>query len=158
HRHRVAGLLSHLLRCTPQDNRVFFVRHDYGGAADFRRTWGYSYEDHIPDGWRFIVADPTLDLEREMRTCHLTTQRHPSPAGDEWHHSRQGEDAFARLPHELLGLIFFKLPSADVCNLRLASRVVSSITTPELLPQSFWKSRFSSDYEMQFFFAKNPIP
>lgn len=42
------------------------------------------------------------------------------------------------------------LPSTSVQGLRLASRHVASKTDPASLPQSFWQSRFSADFEMGF--------
>ena len=43
------------------------------------------------------------------------------------------------------------LPSADVCNLRLASRCVASCSGPKSLPTSFWQSRFEGENEMAFY-------
>lgn len=50
-------------------------------------------------------------------------------------------------------LILSSLSSSAVCNLRLASKHVAAYTSPPLLPQRFWASRFSDDAEMAFAFA-----
>ncbi|KAK8006359.1 hypothetical protein PG991_012656 [Apiospora marii] len=60
---------------------------------------------------------------------------------------------FSRLPSEIVMLILSSLPSSAVCNLRLASKYVAAYTSPPLLSQRFWASRFDDDAEMAFAFA-----
>ncbi|KAK8133892.1 hypothetical protein PG984_005904 [Apiospora sp. TS-2023a] len=50
-------------------------------------------------------------------------------------------------------LILSSLNSWEVCNLRLASKPVAVYTSPPLLSQRFWASRFNDDAEMAFAFA-----
>jgi hypothetical protein len=61
-----------------------------------------------------------------------------------------GYNMLSALPIEVLFLILSLLPSANIQQLRSASRHIALITGPASLPQSFWRSRFSADFEMGF--------
>ena len=62
-------------------------------------------------------------------------------------------DPFTQLPADVLHATMTLLPSRDVCNSRLASRALASVSHPSELPQTFYASRFAGDHEMAFFLA-----
>ncbi|EKJ74255.1 hypothetical protein FPSE_05552 [Fusarium pseudograminearum CS3096] len=60
-------------------------------------------------------------------------------------------NSFTSLPTKLVHHIITFLDSSSVCNLRLSSKVIASVTGPKDLPQAFWASRFATDDELDFF-------
>ncbi|KAL2822775.1 hypothetical protein BDW59DRAFT_149120 [Aspergillus cavernicola] len=127
--------------------------HDYGGAAQFQKPLGNPIRNMIHQGFAHLLDRPSqfrdipeilLSLSQDTQSCiqrpaHITVR---SPF--------LGHDIFSSLPVEVLLLIISILPSADIQQLRLASRSVASVTDPASLPQSFWRSRFCADFEMGF--------
>ena len=108
--------------------------------------------------WSYVAADPSgFDgFDAYVKAPNLTPYAeteakafHGSP------HCRQ-EDLFSRLPVEINLIILKFLPSNDICKLRLASRV-AQISTVDVLPQSFWSSRFGPGFEMQFAFPRSAV-
>ena len=91
----------------------------------------------------------------------------PDPHGDDLisgPESSSGEikiistnEIYARMPAEIIWRVLRFLPSKDVCNARLASRWIASISTPKLLPQEFWSSRFSPDREFAHIMAHRKL-
>ncbi|CAG9986365.1 unnamed protein product [Clonostachys byssicola] len=63
------------------------------------------------------------------------------------------ENVFDRIPQEIICQILGNLSSKDFANFRLACRTVASISTPKLLPQKFWATRFAPPHELGFVFA-----
>jgi hypothetical protein len=67
----------------------------------------------------------------------------------QWYTANPGyQDSFSGLPVEILQLILTYIPTPDVGNLRLASRIYARIP----LHDEFWKSRFSRGHEFDFVF------
>lgn len=153
----VARVLFYLLQCTPKDGSGnFLVDHEYGGAGSFRKaTISGLYEDTLSEEWSFLLADPTdstalpVDFSGPAPFCH-------SPMTVTLVEGSLVTDPFYCLPPELIGRILTQLRSHDMCTLRLASRVVASVTSPNSLSQEFWRSRFAPDMEMEGVFALQP--
>ena len=63
-------------------------------------------------------------------------------------------DILLRLLTEILLVLLVALDSASVCNLRLSSRRIASLSSPSsILPQAFWRSPFEPGHEMAFYYA-----
>ncbi|CAH0046370.1 unnamed protein product [Clonostachys solani] len=113
----------------------------YHGATDMRKC-----ESELS----FLLSDPNEVLSitgnsigSEEASCStLDLIKHDSPA-----------DVFDRLPQEIICQILGNLSSKDFSNLRAASRSVASASTPKLLPQAFWATRFALNRELGFVFA-----
>lgn len=71
----------------------------------------------------------------------------PAPAPTQ---AQDGSDGFFNLPVETVHMILTLLPSGDVHRARVASRSIATASRADSLPQSFWKSRFLPDREMNF--------
>ncbi|KAK7212462.1 hypothetical protein V2G26_019640 [Clonostachys chloroleuca] len=117
----------------------------YHGATNLRKD-----EDELP----ILLEDPTevLPLPRnsvgrgEASHSDLDLIKHDSP-----------ENVFDRIPQEIICQILVHLSSKDFSNVRLACRTVASVSTPKLLPQKFWATRFVPPHEFGFVFAhENP--
>ena len=166
---RIATSLFHLLRCLFKDSHgALLVSHDYGGASRFRQSFGLArggYERGLSEDWMFLLADPGDSISMQiLASLGAFSGSVLAPPGYVFafgtgHFSQSlGTDPFTCLPPEILGMILIRLPSADVCHLRLASAAVAGISSPPSLSQSFWKSRFTADFEMAFFFPDSPRP
>ncbi|KAG5765418.1 hypothetical protein H9Q72_006496 [Fusarium xylarioides] len=140
---RIAELLFRLLNCLPYDRfKVPCPNHDFGGALKFWKS-----PLILPESWNFLLADPsTLTFESATQATKDVSGL-PHTTSD----FQVSEDIFARLSPEIVYLVIAMAGSTDLCNLRLASTFVSKLTSPDHLPQHFWKSRFSVDKEMGFF-------
>lgn len=167
----VAKLLFHLLRCLPKDRHgALRIENDYGGAAKFLWHYAYTrggYERSLSEDWRFLLASPGCDTTGEANASlaklaeawklthdYATTDRgHPAVRGN---YRDCGKDPFGRLPPEMLDLLFVELASTDLCSLRLASKAVANLSSPDHLSQSFWESRFTDGFEMESFFTCRP--
>lgn len=64
--------------------------------------------------------------------------------------TQDGSDRFSNLPAETVHMILTALSSDDVHRARVASRSIATASRADSLPQSFWKSRFLPDREMNF--------
>ncbi|KAF5595295.1 uncharacterized protein FSUBG_9195 [Fusarium subglutinans] len=141
---RIAQLLFQLLYCLPYDNFDMPCHsHDFGGALAFCRK---DPED-LPRPWRFLMADPRTFTFNSTNPAPRNNSILPRATTDSQIH----DDIFAKLSPEMVHLIITMLESADLCNLRLSSKFVSKLTSPDHLSQNFWKSRFSVVREMGFF-------
>ncbi|KAK6952163.1 hypothetical protein Daesc_006696 [Daldinia eschscholtzii] len=173
-RHRVSAnnLARHLFALlfnTPinAESETLAPGHDYGHASQFHprsRKLDNRYFTRVNStSYSFITGDITEEfvpdeesLEDEVKflqACFL-----PSPSVI--HREYSEPDPFLLLPRELIVLVLIHLPSRDICNLRLASRYAADLSSPKLLDQMFWSSRFDPDFEMGFVFAgpSNPRP
>ena len=115
----------------------------------------------LPGDWLFLLADPGESVTRQtLASLDAFSGSVPVPPGyafDAGHCPQSfGTDPFACLPPEVLDSVLVRLPSGDVCRLRLASGAVARISSPTSLSQSFWESRFTNDFEMAFFAADSP--
>lgn len=157
----VARHLFDLLYCLPFDrHRTPVFGHDFGGALRFRDVLGPPpIQKYISLGCAFMLFDP---LEADaFATSSLATLPVPdifSTAATPYVGAGAPGDIFARFPNELALLMLSHLASADVSNLRLSSRTIAHISHPAQLPQSFWESRFTGDFEMGFFFSGSVWP
>ncbi|KAF5019673.1 hypothetical protein F66182_8302 [Fusarium sp. NRRL 66182] len=140
---QVAELLFRLLYCLPFNH--FYVpcpSHDFGGSLRFWKS-----PLNLPKSYKFLLADPcTLGVYTHSANDSLATEFSQSPL--QFHASTE---CFLKLSREMIHLIVSFLDSRDLCTLRLASKVVASLTGPNVLPQFFWQSRFAVDKEMGFF-------
>lgn len=131
------------------------VNHEYGGAGRF---WGTtitgSYDNALSDGWTFLLADPAHDTAPPE--VPVPEPLFHSPIASTPVDGSPTEDAFHCLPPEIIDRILVQLRSRDVCELRRASRVVASVSTPNDLSQGFWRSRFTPDMEMGGIYALQP--
>lgn len=143
----IAVHLYHVLFCLPRDRqRRLGPAQDYGGRwrvqlpHQNKRNWDYAEEE-----WSFLLADPLRasagHAPPQTWPVEQALIRGPNCSGD----------VFSRLPRELIVAVLMVLPSADLCSLRLASRVVSCVSSPTNLPMSFWYSRFGPGFEMAFY-------
>ncbi|KAF4953028.1 hypothetical protein FGADI_6298 [Fusarium gaditjirri] len=145
----IAELLFRLLYCLPYDRfKVPCPNHDFGGALKFWKS-----PLILPDLWNFLLADPSV------LTLGSTTQatKDISELPHTTSEFRVSDDVFARLSPEVVHLVITVMESTDLCNLRLASKFVSKLTSPDHISQDFWKSRFSVDREMGFFPSDNKL-
>jgi hypothetical protein len=62
----------------------------------------------------------------------------------------QETDPLSVLPEEILEQIIEYTPTADLLNLRLASKAIACISQLPRLPRSFWRSRFTPPHELGF--------
>ncbi|KAI0379167.1 hypothetical protein F5Y04DRAFT_260599 [Hypomontagnella monticulosa] len=166
----VNTLARHLLALfcnTPVDvnSEALAPGHNYGHASDLH-SHGELYSGYFTrvnaSDYPFIVGDVTEKFEPDEETledevvsfytriAHLDTKLG----------NYSETDPFCLLPRELVILVLTHLPSEDVCKLRHASRYVADLSSPRLLDQRFWSSRFDPDFEMGFVFAgpSNPRP
>ncbi|KAI1211804.1 uncharacterized protein F4807DRAFT_376848 [Annulohypoxylon truncatum] len=158
---KLAQHLFALLYNTPVNhaNKALVPGHDYGHASDFHLRSGELYHNYFTrlkeSDYFFITGDVAEKFEPDddgledgalslyVGSAHLGT-----------HRGNYGEsDALCLLPGELIMLVLACLPSKDVCKLRLISRYVADLSSPMLLDQKFWSSRFDPEFEMGFVFA-----
>lgn len=154
----VAEALFRYLSCMPLTklNHVV-VQHELASYRAVDYVWPRDYA--TPDE-AIIMANPsnlpTLDglpqVAGHQHNDHLYT------INPNFHSSSSTDAPFSMLPEELIHQILNLLPSPDVCNLRLASRSVASVSSPLQLPMSFWASRFECENDMGFFYPGRPFP
>lgn len=127
--------------------------HDYGGLYQRERPGPYppfpgeetrlkkrDVDSAIFQSHTFCPLDQYFltRMIKEIKTSHeVLTPREPI------RQSTTAYDPFSKLPLEILLCIFPCLSSADVLNLRLASRVMANVT----LSDRFWHSRFCDGRE-----------
>ncbi|KAI2470143.1 hypothetical protein F4781DRAFT_196502 [Annulohypoxylon bovei var. microspora] len=159
--YKLARHLFALLYNTPVNvgDEALMPGHNYGNASEFRLQTGELYSHYFTrvkeSDYFFITGDvsekfePNGDsLEDEtlsfyVDSTHLNT----------YHGVDSESNALCLLPRELIMLVLAYLPSRDVCKLRLVSRYVADLSSPGLLDQKFWASRFGPEFEMGFVFA-----
>ncbi|KAI0897634.1 hypothetical protein F4806DRAFT_495304 [Annulohypoxylon nitens] len=158
---KLAQHLFALLYNTPVNagNEALIPGHDYGHASDFHLQTGELYHGYFTrvkeSDYFFITGDvgekfePDEDgLEDEILSIYAKPVRLNARL-----ESTDESDTLRLLPRELIMLVLAYLPSEDVCKLRLVSRYVADLSSPALLDQKFWSSRFDSEFEMGFVFA-----
>lgn len=156
----------------PGFNGVMDWEHDYGGIYEREPQWSPGYGGVIGD----LKSPDTLfeipegqDLRRVMYrhdpinkpeigkllTLSEKSQREQRQINSESFAGAKGTynadrsiDPFAALPPKIHDMILVLLPSKDVRNLKLASRVFASSS----LSQKFWASRFQQGFEFSFIF------
>ncbi|KAG5746660.1 hypothetical protein H9Q70_010651 [Fusarium xylarioides] len=140
---RIAELLFRLLNCLPYDRfKVPCPNHDFGGALKFWKS-----PLILPESWNFLLADPSTLTLGSATQAPKDVSELPHIISD----FQVSDDIFARLSPEMVYLVIAMVGSKDLCNLRLSSKFVSKLSSPDHLPQHFWKRRFSVDREMGFF-------
>ncbi|KAI3320753.1 hypothetical protein HD806DRAFT_546964 [Xylariaceae sp. AK1471] len=155
----VAAHLFAVLYNTPMNGRALVPDHDYGHAASFQDAMVHTYFIRVnATAYWFITGDPKEPFQFDDETLQDACPPQSLPGIPMTSHGEL--DIFCMLPYEITMLVLTFLPSKDICNLRLASRHLSSYTSPELLSQKFWSSRFDPDMELGFVFARGfcPVP
>lgn len=165
-------LLNNLCRSCPIIQGLLNWGHDYSGKVQYMRDLNdlspgqvpllypcYTYES-MPDGGELSQAsyfyNPleipgfTQILDDSFASTRLISQEKREAFTIPLHI----QDPFTRLPVEILQIILMELPSKDVLNFKLASRVVSNIP----LPGSFFASRFDPDFEFHQIFEARKYP
>lgn len=140
--------------------------HDYGGASQFQRPSRYGYFTVVnASKLPYLTGDPREALQNDKDHLWEAIEAASTPfkLPDSKLGNYSDSDIFCSLPNEIVMFIFEHLTSADLCNFRLASRYVADLSSPNLLPQDFWASRFGLGFEMDFvlagpFFPQPPAP
>jgi hypothetical protein len=104
------------------------------------------------DDWSYVRANPSqLDgFEAYLKGPSLMPFVQTEATSFHSHRQWSQGDFFSRFPVEIISILLSLLPTNDLCALRLASRAVAHISTVDVLPQSFWYSRFGPGFERQF--------
>lgn len=155
----IPDVLYNILHCTPRSKlQLLRPHHDFGGAARFQSSYGNPLQSMSKEGLDHFVAEPAKrdDMREALRflkhnarttqgiTSASVTRVQANPVID-------SRDIFSVFPFEIICLLLTLLPSHDIEQLRLASRLIACISLTSLqLPQSFWRSRFAQDFEMGF--------
>ncbi|KAL3492472.1 hypothetical protein BJX62DRAFT_236290 [Aspergillus germanicus] len=151
---KFATIFFQTLFCTIW-SRYEYLRpgHDFGGAAQFQKSTGNIVQNMTEQGFEYLLVQPSKfrelseifsSIPQGARCCPERSAKRMS-----WK-PLSGYNILSGLPIEVLFLVLSLLPSADIQQLRLASRNVALITGPASLPQSFWRSRYCADFEMAF--------
>lgn len=142
----VVTCLFKLLFSASWDDKTgyFSFCQDLGGALEYQASYG----DRIDN---FIHSNPyqSLDfrqLQNEINDSWIVEAANKCCTSE----FKDYADYFSRLPDELIQEIFTNLSIQDLMCARLASRAIAHASTIYVLGQSFWKSRFSVDFEMGF--------
>jgi hypothetical protein len=142
-----AIVLFNVMNCTPCTGLgILIPEHQYHGSVTLRRS---------AEGRHLLLSDPTMlppegDLNEDISS-------HISKIGYDRLSNTASTDIISRLPTEIIFVILNNLSSKDICNLRLSSRPVASISAEPQFPQSFWASRFAWNREMGFVYAHDPL-
>ncbi|KAH7324434.1 hypothetical protein B0I35DRAFT_424165 [Stachybotrys elegans] len=163
---KLAARLYDVLVCTTGDyHRFLGPNHDQEGAGRNDNDSGERYnQQHGPltpyrgtidePEWEYIYADPLKQsfdtLEMASPPLRPTLARFTQPFN-----FSNDQDTLTKFPSEIIVAILSELPSPDICNLRLASPAVATVSVPEVLPNAFWQSRFRREFEMGFYVAGN---
>jgi len=118
--------------------------HTFGGFRPSSRVQSTTWMNANPSITRIDMKDSARSCDEDDEDLFKSRLKLKGLADP-------SQDIFAKLPAELVMSILISLQSADVCQLRLASRTVAEISRPEDLPQTFWVSRFRQGYEMEFY-------
>lgn len=163
----IAESVFHLLYCTPSlYGSSFQFGHNYGGAAQTHKRFGQPKT--VASGSRFY-ADPCAipsmdeleDYRKESSACASSSAGTdddrpavPLPCGTrrEIRGTLETPHIFDGLSSELQYEILSYLSFAELLNLRLVCRDLALFTAPDMLPQSYWRSRFLLGQETDFLF------
>ena len=151
----LATLLHSMLYCTPC-NKYKYLRpgHDYGGAAEFQKPVGNPLNAMIRAGLSHFAAEPSKVVHADHTSCclgHTTEVSERSTDEVATSERASASDIFSKMPPDIVYLLLAWLNSDDIQQLRLASRSIAILSSTKWkLPQSFWKSRFSAEFEMGF--------
>ncbi|KAL3448449.1 hypothetical protein BJX65DRAFT_317354 [Aspergillus insuetus] len=151
---KFATIFFQTLFCTTW-GRYKYLRpgHDFGGAAQFQKPVENPVQNMTDQGFEYLLIQPSKfrglseifsSIPHAARCCPERSAKRTR-----WR-PLSGYNMLSGLPIEVLFLILSLLPSADIQQLRLASRHVALMTGPASLPQSFWHSRYCADFEMGF--------
>ncbi|KAL3462113.1 hypothetical protein BJX64DRAFT_299742 [Aspergillus heterothallicus] len=153
---RCATIFFYMVFCTTWDLERPFLRpgHDFGGVSQFQDVSREdSIEDMIDQGFGSLLGDPSQFNDM----AEILSSMPPGPSRpcletrtNALKRPFLSHDALSLLPVEILIRILSMLTSVGVQHVRLASRRIASMTHPASLPQSFWRSRYSPDFEMGF--------
>lgn len=125
--------------------------HDFGGAAQFQKPVGNPLQKAINGGFSHFAVKPSRFLTvDDLLHCLESTDVPKSSNGESTIRCSLVPDAFSRLPTGVIHLLLSWLPCDDIRHLRLASKSIASVSNSNSLPQSFWRSRFSRNFEMGF--------
>jgi hypothetical protein len=150
----LATLLYRILYCNPGNNYDLRLAHDFGGTLKDKKygvdPWRGRGE--MRDGtFSHFAVEPSAFLRVDDLVRCLPSPIVPKSIHEAivigWSHV---SDIFCKLPTEMVHLLMSWLPCGDIQRLRLASKSIASVSHPDYLPQSFWKSRFLPDFEMGF--------
>ncbi|KAK3947108.1 hypothetical protein QBC32DRAFT_385766 [Pseudoneurospora amorphoporcata] len=154
----VAEALFRYLSCMPLTklNQVV-VPHD---LPPYRAAHLVLPRDYAPTDRAIMMADPSdlPTLDGSPQVVDHQHNDHLYTINPNFHSASSTDTPLSTLPEELIHQILNLLPSPDVCNLRLVSRSVASVSSPLQLPRSFWASRFQCENEMGFFYPGRPFP
>ncbi|KAL3481120.1 hypothetical protein BJX99DRAFT_271716 [Aspergillus californicus] len=127
--------------------------HEYGGAAQFQKPVGNPIRSIIDQRFAHLLGHPLqfLDVPELLSSLTQSTRSYPQRPTiiTAWNSSLR-YDAFSSFSPEIFYMIISLLSSADLQQLRLASRCAEHMIDPTSLPQSFWRSIFCTDFEMGF--------
>ena len=142
--------------------------HDYEGLLRRRyeynsllpgeeRTLAEIDYDNIPQsaqGDPIYTFDPlTIPQLLEANANSSNSIGHPEPLQSLAATIHPDTDPFAKLPTEIMQMIFNTMLSRDVLNLRIAS----SVTAAMALTESFWASRFLPGFEFEDIFEAHQL-
>lgn len=167
-REYITDLVQMFYRATYYREVINSPRHDYG---DIGRFWSGEHEDAEElldsNGLGYVESTPEeyvtmkgllVNLEwackgmpEGLASNVASSEIYTGPISSTFHRPENGStDPFARFPTEVIHTLLSWTDSEDILLLSLASRAVASKAHPDLLPQSFWYSRFGPDFEMGF--------
>lgn len=133
---------------------------DYGGASTMQwttRRRGYFSQVH-GSIYPYLTHNPSEALQTDEHCIWETVQTITALLNRPTYLLQDSPasvgDPFSRLPYEVSMIVLTYLPSLDVCKVRLASRSAARISSPQQLPQGFWRSRFYLESELGFVFAR----
>ncbi|KAH9888654.1 hypothetical protein F4778DRAFT_754840 [Xylariomycetidae sp. FL2044] len=154
----MAAHLFSLFYNTPLNGDILSPGHDYEHAAQFHDSSTQAYFTRVnASPFSFITGDIREQFQPDDDTFEplIAPSRTPTFALGNYTTS---DDVFCSLPSELMMLILSSLSTKDVGQLRRASRYVADTSTPAMLSQMFWSSRFGDDFEFGFVFAGPSCP
>lgn len=151
---RTATILHQLLYCTTW-SRHGYLRpgNDLGGAIRFQDHDRASLRRMEEEGFGYLTADPSRVATRD-NTLHgwnrssADYERLSEELGLSDSHAQN--NAFFKLPTEVIHILLSWLQTDDLLRFRLASRPIANLSRPDVLPQSFWRSRFSPPFELGY--------
>ncbi|KAF4446730.1 hypothetical protein F53441_9664 [Fusarium austroafricanum] len=133
----ILRVLFDLTKCLPSGRWPSYLCHENEKAV-------WNLPGSFPRGWEFLEADPSI-LRIDQSPISL-----PNEAGIDLR-PENSLDCFSGLSTELVHHLATFLDTSSLCQLRLSSRIIASLTKPKDLPQAFWASRFSGIHERGFF-------
>ncbi|KAI0007040.1 hypothetical protein F4779DRAFT_643517 [Xylariaceae sp. FL0662B] len=152
----IANHLFALLYNTPMGYHNLEPGHDFGNVAQFQDLTTHGYYTRVnASNYSFITGDPREEFqpEDEILEDAMPTLSAPFTFPETALRNTSDSDPFYLFPSEIIMAILIALPSRDVCSLRLASKYIADVSSPRLLSQRFWSSRFEDEFEMGFVYA-----